>query len=148
MSLEGALGNAISGLSTSKSTIQVISNNIANVNTEGYSKKIVNPTPRNIDGVGFGVEIGTIGRTVDQGVLKQVRTETGKLEKLSVKDNFLTQINNFFGRPADNNSISHKIAELGAQFDALAIAPEIAPNQSLAVNAAEDIIQELARLSD
>jgi len=148
VSLEGALGNAISGLSTSKSTIQVISNNIANVNTEGYSKKIVNPTPRNIDGVGFGVEIGTIGRTVDQGVLKQVRTETGKLEKLSVKDNFLTQINNFFGRPADNNSISHKIAELGAQFDALAIAPEIAPNQSLAVNAAEDIIQELARLSD
>ena len=114
MSLEGALGNAISGLSTSKSTIQVISNNIANVNTEGYSKKIVNPTPRNIDGVGFGVEIGTIGRTVDQGVLKQVRTETGKLEKLSVKDNFLTQINNFFGRPADNNSIAHKITELGA----------------------------------
>jgi len=148
VSLEGALGNAISGLNTSKSTIQVISNNIANVNTEGYSRKIVNPTSRNLDGVGFGVEIGTIGRTVDQGVLKQVRVESGKFEKLSVKDNFLSQINNFFGRPADNNSISHKIAELGAQFDALAITPETSPNQSLAVNAAEDITRELARLSE
>ena len=148
MSLEGALGNAISGLSTSKSSIQVISNNIANVNTEGYSRKIVNPTPRNIDGVGFGVQVGTIGRTVDQGVLKQVRIENGKLEELSVKDSFLSQINNFFGRPADNNSISHKIAELATQFDALAITPETAPNQALAVNAAQNITTELSRLSD
>ena len=35
MSLTIALQNALSGLSTSQSALQVISNNVANVNTEG-----------------------------------------------------------------------------------------------------------------
>ena len=37
MSLEITLQNAISGLQTTKQALQVISNNIANVNTDGYT---------------------------------------------------------------------------------------------------------------
>jgi flagellar hook-associated protein FlgK len=43
MSLNLALSTAISGLSTAQAGLDVISNNIANVNTEGYTRKVFNP---------------------------------------------------------------------------------------------------------
>ena len=146
MSLEVTLQNAISGLQTSKISLQVISNNIANVNTEGYSRKIIEQTSRVIDGRGFGVEIAQISRNVDEGILRQLRKESGTLEELTIKSSFLSQINGLFGRPSDNNSITHQISELASQFDSLAIAPETEATQFLTVKAAIDVIGELKRL--
>ncbi len=148
MSLEITLQNAISGLQTTKTSLQIISNNIANVNTEGYSRKIIEQTSRVIDGQGYGVEISQITRNVDEGVLKQLRKESGTLENLIIKEDFLSQINAFFGRPGDDNSVTHMIAELGAQFDALGITPETAATQFLTVKAAQDVINEIERMSD
>jgi len=142
------LANAISGLQTSQISLQTISNNIANVNTEGYSRKIIDQTSRVIDGTGYGVEIAKITREVDSGVLRLLRDETGTLSQLEQKETFLSQINQFFGRPEDNNSITHLIAELGAQFDALAVTPETEATQFLTVNTAIDVIRQLENMSD
>ena len=136
MSLEITLLNAMSGLQTSQQSLQTISNNIANVNTEGYSRKVVDQAARIIDGSGYGVEITRITRNVDDAVLKQLREETGSYSALEQKDSFLSQINQYFGRPEDNDSITHLIAELAAQFDAVAVTPETSANQYLTVNAA------------
>jgi len=148
MSLEIALQNAISGLQTSKQALQTISNNIANVNTEGYSRKIIEQTSRVIDGQGYGVEISRLKRSVDTGVLRQLRTETGNVERLSIKQEFLKQVNSLFGKPEDNDSIVHQIAELGSQFDSLAISPETESNQYLTVKAAQDVTLKLKNMTD
>ena len=138
MSLELTLQSAISGMQTSKASLQTISNNIANVNTEGYTRKIIDQKSRVFDGKGYGVEIGAISRQVNQAVLKQLRGEMGSLENIIAKQDYLTQLNSFFGTPADNNSISHKIGDLGAHFNNLAISPEVSANHFLTVNSAED----------
>ena len=148
MSLEITLLNAMSGLQTSQQSLQTISNNIANVNTEGYSRKVVDQAARIIDGSGYGVEITRITRNVDDAVLKQLREETGSYSALEQKDSFLSQINHYFGKPEDNDSITHLIAELAAQFDAVAVTPETSANQYLTVNAATDVLNELKDLSD
>ena len=148
MSLEIALQNAISGLQTSKQSLQVISNNIANVNTPGYTRKIVEQTARVIEGQGYGVEISRIKRSVDEGVLRQLRTESGGVERLTIKQAFLQQVNSLFGKPEDNDSIVHEIADLGAQFDSLAISPETESNQYLTVKAAGDVTLKLKNMSD
>lgn len=148
MSLEITLQNAISGLQTAKQSLQVISNNVANVNTEGYTRKIIEPTSRVISGIGFGVELANAKRNVDDGILRQLRTETSTFERLTIKESFLTQINSFFGRPEDNNSITHLLSELGAQFDSLSVTPEAAATQYLTVKAATDVLNELERMSD
>ena len=148
MSLEITLLNAMSGLQTSQQSLQTISNNIANVNTEGYSRKVVDQAARIIDGSGYGVEITRITRNVDDAVLKQLREETGSYSALEQKDSFLSQINQYFGRPEDNDSITHLIAELAAQFDAVAVTPETSANQYLTVNAATDVLNELKGMSD
>ena len=148
MSLELTLQSAISGMQTSKASLQTISNNIANVNTEGYTRKIIDQKSRVFDGKGYGVEIGAISRQVNQAVLKQLRGEMGSLENIIAKQDYLTQLNSFFGTPADNNSISHKIGDLGAHFNNLAISPEVSANHFLTVNSAEDTALSLRRMSD
>ena len=52
MSLELTLKDALSGLQTSQAALQTISNNIANANTEGYSRKQVAPSSLVIGGKG------------------------------------------------------------------------------------------------
>ncbi len=148
MSLEITLQNAISGLQTSQQSLQVISNNIANVNVEGYTKKTIDQSSRVITGQGYGVELALVSRNVDEGVLKQLRTEQGTLEKLTVRDTFMSQINTLFGRPEDNDSVTHLMAHLGATYDSLAVTPETGATQFQTVKAAIDVAQELQRLSN
>ena len=57
MSLNIALFNAISGLQSSQRAIDVTAQNVANVNTVGYSRKVVHQQARTLAGQGAGVEI-------------------------------------------------------------------------------------------
>ena len=148
MSLELTLKDALSGLQTSQAALQSISNNIANANTEGYSRKQVSPKSLVIGGKGFGVSVGEVRRSVDEGILNLLRNETSETRKLEQQDTFLSQINKFFGRPEDNSSITHKIADFASQFDALAVSPEVEASQFLAVNSGADVLRNLESLSD
>ena len=91
MSLDLTLKDALSGLQTSQAALQTISNNIANANTEGYSRKQVAPSSLVIGGKGFGVEVGEVRRSVDEGILNLLRNETSKNKKLEQQDTFLSQ---------------------------------------------------------
>jgi len=148
VSLELTLKDALSGLQTSQAALQTISNNIANANTEGYSRKQVSPKSLVIGGKGFGASVGDVRRSVDEGILNLLRNETADTRKLEQQDTFLSQINKFFGRPEDNSSITHKIAEFASQFDALAVSPEVEASQFLAVNSGADVLRNLESLSD
>ena len=93
MSLELTLKDALSGLQTSQAALQSISNNIANANTEGYSRKQVSRKSLVIGGKGFGVSVGEVRRSVDEGILNLFRNETSETRKLEQQDTFLSQIN-------------------------------------------------------
>ena len=69
MSLTLAIQSAVSGLQSTQRALQVTSENIANVNTDGYSRKDVSFSQTTLAGVGVGVEIAAITRTVDEFLL-------------------------------------------------------------------------------
>ena len=64
--LTQALRTARSGLVVNQQTLDVVANNIANVNTEGYSRKIVDPETRGVNGVAAGAQISEITRRIDE----------------------------------------------------------------------------------
>ncbi len=77
----GILDTAVSGLTTLQRSLQTVSNNIANVNTEGYSRQRVelgtNPAERTGEGfIGKGVHIKDIVRSYDQFTTAQLRSST------------------------------------------------------------------------
>ncbi len=67
-----ALRNAQSGLLANQQSLSNVANNISNVNTIGYSKKIVNFENVAVAGTPAGVKISEITRQIDEGLLKTI----------------------------------------------------------------------------
>ena len=86
-----ALRTAQSGLLVNQRVMDTIAQNVTNVNTEGYSRKIVSLENQSLNGTGSGVKVADIIRRVDEGLLKSVRLETAELNTLSVQDNYFAR---------------------------------------------------------
>ena len=77
----GILETGITGLNAFRSQLTTTSHNIANVNTEGYSRQIVGlgtlpATNTRIGAVGNGVQVTEIRRQFDQFLMDRLRTYT------------------------------------------------------------------------
>ena len=70
MALIPSLGTALSGMKTAQSQLSIISSNVANVDTEGYTRKIAQQKNVILAGYSQGVSIGEVTRKVNEGLLK------------------------------------------------------------------------------
>ena len=76
MSISLAINNALSGLAASQQGLAVISQNVSNANTEGYSKKVANQSTVIVAGVGNGVRIDEVTRLADAFLTNESRVAT------------------------------------------------------------------------
>ena len=141
MSLTSALISARSGILGAQAAIDVVSRNIASASTEGYTRKIHNQSTLVVGGTGQGIQIDEVTRRVTEGLQREVRQQTAVVEELQVIDDFLGRLEQQFGRPDSQSSISAKLTDLKNAFQALATTPEDVSAQISVVTAA----QELAR---
>lgn len=100
----GMLGTGVTGLLASQKALSTASQNIANVNTEGYSRQRVNlsthtPYPYGPAFVGTGVKITGIERVYDQFLVDQVRTGSSSLNQLSEFYSLASQVDNILADP-------------------------------------------------
>ena len=100
----GLFGTGISSLLASQKALATASHNIANVNTDGYSRQRVNtatqtPFPYGNGFIGTGVKITSIERVYDQYLVDQVRTGTSSLDQLSQFYSLSTQVDNLLADP-------------------------------------------------
>ncbi len=146
-SITQALRTAQSGLLVNQQTLNVIANNIANVNTEGYSRKNVSTESQVITGIGAGVRISDIRRQVDEGLLKTIRIELGELNAFTIQDNFFGRTQDMFGSPGDNSTISHLIDEFVSSLESLTLSPDKSIQQSEAIRRAQDAVLKLQDMS-
>lgn len=120
--LFGTLNVGKSGMNVNQGAINTTSHNIANVDTEGYTRqrvKIVTNTPLVSTGtfpgqVGTGAKIDSINRIRDTFIDYSLRKETSSLETSNVKNDYLYQVENIFNEPSDTGIAS----QLDAFFDA------------------------------
>lgn len=147
-SIYGALRTALTGLGSSQSSMQVLSNNIANVNTEGYSRKYVNQNPILSGGKGLGVSVSEVQRKVDDQLITELRSQNTETAGLSVTDRFLAQLQGRFGTLADNATLSHIIGAFGDSVEALAATPESPELRFSMVNEAESVSRNIKSLHD
>ncbi|MDR3593975.1 flagellar hook-associated protein FlgK [Clostridium sp.] len=114
---------ATRGLNVQQSAINTTSHNIANANTDGYSRQravseTTTPSGGNskfdsgsVGQVGTGAEITSIQRIRDSFLDTQVRSETGISAYYSTTSDTLTQVESVFGEPSDTG-----IEELTSNF--------------------------------
>ena len=142
-----ALKTAQSGLLASQTAMDAVANNVANVNTPGYSRKVVNQEQRVLAGVGAGVQISDITRKIDEGLLKSMRLEFSDFQKLNVQDTFFGRMQELFGSPEDNTSLSHTMSEFIAALETLGVAPDGTLEQSEAVRWGDEIAIKLRQMT-
>lgn len=147
MSLSLALRTALSGLTATQAALQVTSDNIANASTPGYSRKTVDLESRRVLSQGAGVQTGEIQREVDNFVIRQLRDQRSVVGEYTVREQFLKQVENLFGTPEDNRTISNEINELQNAFEALAVTPEFSANALDVVNSARDLVDQFNQLA-
>src|SRR5262245_7887458 len=102
----GLLGIARSALFAHQTSLQVISQNIANAETPGYSRQeaaLVASTPQSFTfgNVGTGVMVDTIVRKRDLLLDEQYRTANSGSGEASSRRDSLNSIQNIFGEPSD-----------------------------------------------
>lgn len=143
MSLTLGLGAAISGLMTSQKGLDLVSQNIANANTVGYTRKEFNQESRVLAGKGAGVEVGLPTRNIDKGLIRSILKEGGTLGTYQTLDKFYARIQDLFGTPGDNSSVSHIVAALGDEFESLGVSPDSSTAQSSTIDAAVRTAEKL-----
>jgi flagellar hook-associated protein 1 len=95
----GILGIALSGLAAFQRSLETTSNNISNVNTEGYSRQRVELSTRREEYtgagyVGTGVNIANITRSYDQFITGQMRSSTSAFQEVDTYHTLASQIDN------------------------------------------------------
>ena len=144
-----------SALNSLQRAISTTGNNIANVNTDSYSRQEVefaSRTPNRIGGVtlGTGVEISSIRRAYDQFLTQDVQARTSSSGYYSLYSTTAEQIDNLMADPA--TSISSAMDQFFAAMGAVANSPTSQPERQVLLSEAGTLANRFnyvdARLSE
>lgn len=147
MSLTLALNNALSGLNVNQRSLAVLSNNIANANTEGYSRQVVEQSQLILDGQGTGVRIDDIVRKVDKYLDRSIQRETSTVGQADRIADFYQRIQILMGEPGQSNSIDEYISNFFDSLQALAETPERVSFQTTVTTTADALAKEISGLA-
>ena len=143
-----ALNSALSGLRASQNQINVISNNVSNASTPGYTRKLAPQSTLVVDGQGIGVRSENILRQVDLNLERNLWTQVSAVGELSVKKSYLQRVEQFHGPPDAELSVAAELARLQESFASLAEIPEDSQRQSVLVNQAVDVANKINDFAD
>lgn len=143
-----SLDVAVSGLKAAQSQLNTISNNIANAQTAGYTRKILPQESLVVGGVGMGVSMDTLMRNVDQSLLRSLWQQVSTNQSASVTQTYLGRIQDFNGAAEDEKSISAMLGKLQNAFSTLSTSPNDPVALSQTVAAAQQVAQTFNDFSD
>jgi len=143
-----ALRTAQSGLLVNQQALDAISNNIANVNSSSYSRKIINIEQRVVGGAGAGVQLSELTRVIDEGLVKSLRIERSTYERLRVQESYFDRVQETFGAPSDNTSISHILNSFAAATETLAMSPDKTLELSEFVRQGQEVALKLQAMTE
>ncbi len=131
-----------SALSSLQRAISTTGNNIANANTEGYSRQQVSFASRSPQyfgslAVGAGVEVSSIRRAYDQFLAQDVQTRTSSSSYFSLYATTTAEIDNLMADPA--TSLASAMDSFFAAMEAVASSPTSQPERQVMLSEAESL---------
>ena len=142
-------GNA---LSVNEVALQVVSQNIANVNTEGYLREevLLSPAPTQDFGsysLGMGVEIQAIVQVVDDFTEERLRGAVSDMSDSSILSQTYSQLERLIGETTDTD-LSTSLTEFFASISDVLNQPETVSVRHLATLKGQTLSQDFQYLSE
>lgn len=147
MSMTLGLNTALSGLMTAQRGLDTISQNVTNVNTKGYTRKVMNPESVVLNGTGAGVQAGKVTRMVSEGLLKDIRRQQTTTGSLEVQQDYYPRLDDLFGQVTDSTSVAHRVNDLTTAFQTLASEVNKPSTQWSTMQSAQDVAAQLNSMS-
>lgn len=147
MTLDGALQIASAGLANINGQIAVVSQNVANVNTPGYSKEVSTQTDLTAAGQGMGVLVGPVQRDLNLALQSQVIAQNATVAALTTTQASLSGIDSVQGTPGQNNDLGSYVGALRDAFTSLQADPSNSSAQQQVVSAAGTLAGQINTLS-
>lgn len=128
MPLQGILQTGVSSLKTHQTALAVTSHNIANSNTEGYSRQrailsSARPLTVTPGQIGLGVEVTAVSRMRQDLLDGNIRLELGQKAKYDTLSQNAQSLEGVFGDPT-NTSIGNGLTDFFNSFHDLTTGPE------------------------
>ena len=143
MGLGTVLQTATSGLRATNRELEVVSSNITNANTPGYTKKTTNRQGMVINGQLTSVFNTRTQRAVDAAVQRQYWTELGDTGYIDTLSSYLGQIDSAFGTPGEANALDALINTFSESLQALQTSPDDPATQWNVLNDAYVLTQRM-----
>ena len=144
MSLISALTVAVSSINSINTAVRTVSDNIANANNENYNSR-----DAEFETLQYGgVRISEISRKANAGVFQDLLSTIASTAHNQELDEIYTRIEQLIGVTANSTPLADLIKDLETAVKAFEAAPESDAAEKEVIQAGENIITELTRLSD
>jgi flagellar hook-associated protein 1 FlgK len=147
MSITGAVANALSGLTASARSAEVISSNIANAMTDSYARREVVLANQVLGSTGAGVRVADIARVTDQTAIAERRLARASLGAAEVTAGFHARMEGTIGMPGEAGALTGRIDTLEGALAEAASRPEDSARLQAVVDAADRLAGSMNLIS-
>ena len=147
MSLNGILASSLSALQTSQQALSTVSSNVANINTAGYARRVVNLEAQVSGNQLSGVSVADIQRVTDQFLTQETLSAQASSSQASAVNDAYTQLNGLLGQPGDSSSLTTQLDNVFTALSSAALAPTSGTSQQGALTAFQNMASTISNLS-
>ncbi len=148
MGIIQALYSANSGLTVTQNGLELISRNIANADTPGYTRKSQNVVNEVLGFTSGGVRELDPTRHVDDFLQRQLRDSKSLYSATDIRAQFMNRVDTLFGIPGEENSIDTLLNGFGQSLQALVATPEDGILREEVVSDARFLANQFVSLSE
>lgn len=147
MSLNAIMNTASSGLQTAQTQLRVVSDNVSNVNTPGYVRKIAEQQTLTSQGLGSGVEVSRIRLATDRFLQAASLSAGAESARMGVRHELYDRIQSLFGDPGGDVGFFSQVDAVFSAFAASAEDPTSSPRRQDAMFRTQALFDEAGRIA-
>ena len=147
MSLSAIMNTASSGLQAAQTQLRVVSDNVSNVNTPGYVRKIAEQRSLTSQGLGAGVEVARIRLATDRFLQAASLNAGAESARMGVRHELFDRIQSLFGDPGGDAGFFSQVDAVFSTFAASAEDPTSSPRRQDALFRTQALFDEASRIA-
>jgi flagellar hook-associated protein 1 FlgK len=146
MSLTQALSSALSGLQVNQAGIALVAANVANADTPGYTRKVLDQVATGTS-TSIGVRVSDIQREIDLYIQRQLRIENSGASYADTRARMYSQLQEIYGQPGSATSLEGVYNSFTTALQVLSTSPDDPGARTGVINSAQLLAQQLNQLS-
>ena len=146
MSLSAIMNSATTGLTAAQTQLRVVSDNVSNVNTPGYVRKIADQVALTSQGMGAGVEVARIRLATDRFLQAASLSAGAEAARHGVRHELYDRVQSLFGDPGGTSGFFSQVDAVFSAFAASGEDPTSSPRRQEALFRTQALFDEAGRI--